>query len=200
MDLNKDWVDYKRFDPNPTFQFVADNYSGNFNYTFLIDGLYLFGHLGHNCTINNFTTNATNRIDLVFNSTVTNGNPTTVMLLNAKAGESFTCNYAIGSYGTSTVLFYLGNTVSQGSMLTRIQNVQDGTVRYDVNNVSNRVILAMGSASGTQSITVTTKVKDRYIITTRFACISTLRETGNISIVNTMVTGGAPMIMDIQIE
>lgn len=205
MDVNKNWVNWKYFDATTQFKFCGMNLNNTnpFSYTFENNGLYLFAAGAHGIVLS-IQTDAT-RNDLYFNRGIGSGSSFqfTISLFNARTDQTLRATWsAAGSHPGVRALFYLGSGLTTGVEVGGIHdpNVYDVYREYRVSNVRNRVIIAINAGTSNSQVQCTTNVRDYATDGQRYACISTIGETGDAFVSVSGSQGQAPVISDIQLS
>ena len=198
MDTNKNWIDWRYYDPYIEFQFIMNVYNGStLNYTFEKTGIYIL--VSSNVTWNSLA------ISSPYNQLLYLNSANTIHAIWGEIDKKITATYST-QYNGSFSLAYFGGQYQNFELIRYARSANDGSTQtIEFVNQRNRIYVAsMGSIqSGSMfaRINNTTSTKQASD-SKRYAFISTIGQeaSGSISVYGPASQGSSGVVAEIAVS
>ena len=161
-DENKNWIDWRYYNPNYEFQLITTDSTGNLQYTFEHPGLYFLFGSGASISSNiaNPTTTASTKI------LVSTGGMASLVRLLANEGDTLKVSYS-NNYNGFCVLVYIGSRYTDADLIQTNSADSDTTQQLSIDSQLNMVLLASTTAGGSTGLNMSTTSHYQYMDTTQ---------------------------------
>ena len=198
MDENKNWVNYKKFNPNTELQFLAKSTTGSIVHTFGKYGMYAIIQAG-NGKLSSINTTA--QVNYLHQNISGGASDKFVSCTVFIANADDTLTYSFGaSNSTRASLFFITPRYTNASIST-YKVAADSSCTVSLEENTNHVVLGQTGGGGSYSISVTSTTNQYVTDGLTYAAFSTVDETGSGSITARSVSNyGTSYIIDILVS
>jgi len=196
MDTEKNWVNWKYYNPNSNLSIISHTLTNSITYTFDKSGMYLFVFTG--CQAQSTIQSTVSRTQILANYSVSNGDRyLTAAILNAEVGELFSVTRSNSNYQPTMQLYYICSEFGTGTIVNTTLNLS----RVTLTNVSNRILVVSNNGTGgSPYITIDCSTDDKTTDGKYYGICSSVNQIGSMSIYGQAFSSGStPVTLDIEI-